>query len=82
MRRMVTIYFDEQNGSAERVDYSPAFLAGGSLMMADCLKDALYMMGKDYRKALKAFYRELRTEREKAAAVATLVDLGKEGGPC
>lgn len=60
-RRMLTVYFDDDEVEIVRVEYAPAFLAEDPLARADLLVDVVHEIEKRYTTTVDALYADWRT---------------------
>ena len=56
MRKAFTVYYDDDAGEVEEIRFEKRFLESDSLLRADILKDALYMLGEEYDKSASQIF--------------------------
>lgn len=66
MKRMVTLWYDDDGGALSDVKFSEAFLGESALMKADVLQDAVGVLTEAYEAAAEA----MRKDYEAVALMA------------
>jgi hypothetical protein len=67
IRRMATIWYDDESGELKRIDYAPAFQDASDLLQADVLLDvfaALKEVATTAQQAAMANFARQRTSRD------------------